>query len=118
MEGGHLVVPLRIGGFTRAVGLRKEDSVLVSTAISPCGFIPMQGAGRWDETPAPVGDTGYGIRWEDTPPAPLDGFDPRSGRGRGGAVGRGDAARRGYARRAAAVAGRVPERVLPDGGWS
>ncbi|MFB6580377.1 methyltransferase, FxLD system [Streptomyces sp. NPDC056402] len=74
-EGGHLVVPLRIGGFTRAVGLRKQGSGLVSTAISPCGFVPMQGAGRWDETPVPVGDTGYGIRWEDTPPAPLDGLD-------------------------------------------
>ncbi|MFJ5546760.1 methyltransferase, FxLD system [Streptomyces sp. NPDC093225] len=74
-EGGHLVVPLRIGGFTRAVGLRKQGPVLVSTAISPCGFVPMQGAGRWDETPVPIGDTGYGIRWEDTPPAPLDGLD-------------------------------------------
>lgn len=74
-DGGHLVLPLRIGGFTRAIGLREEESVLVSTAISPCGFVPMQGAGRWDETPVPVGDTGYGIRWEDTPPAPLDGLD-------------------------------------------
>ncbi|MFB6557472.1 methyltransferase, FxLD system [Streptomyces sp. NPDC056400] len=74
-EGGHLVVPLRIGGLTRAVGLRKEGPVLVSTAISPCGFVPMQGVGRWDETPVPIGDTGYGIRWEDTQPAPLDGLD-------------------------------------------
>ncbi|MFJ6721756.1 hypothetical protein [Streptomyces sp. NPDC091259] len=74
-NGGHLVVPLRIWGFTRAVGLRKEDPVLVSTAISPCGFVPTQGAGRWDETPAPIGETGYGVRWEDTPPAPLDGLD-------------------------------------------
>ncbi|MFF4448238.1 methyltransferase, FxLD system [Streptomyces sp. NPDC001502] len=74
-EGGHLVVPLRIGGFTRAVGLRRVDSALVSTDISPCGFVPMQGAGRWDDTPSPIGDTGYGIRWEDTPPAPLDGLD-------------------------------------------
>ncbi|MEV7616111.1 methyltransferase, FxLD system [Streptomyces sp. NPDC089799] len=74
-QGGHLVVPLRIGGFTRAVGLRNEDPTLVSTEISPCGFVPMQGAGRWDEAPAPIGDTGYGIRWEDTPPAALDGLD-------------------------------------------
>ncbi|MEU6310654.1 methyltransferase, FxLD system [Streptomyces sp. NPDC047014] len=73
-EGGHLVVPLRIGGFTRLVGLRKEGSALVSTHISPCGFVSMQGAGRWDDTPVPIGDTGYGIRWEDTPPAPLDGL--------------------------------------------
>ncbi|GLV85675.1 hypothetical protein Slala03_53640 [Streptomyces lavendulae subsp. lavendulae] len=31
------------------------------------------------DSAVPVGDTGYGIRWEDTPPAPLDGFDPRTG---------------------------------------
>ncbi|MGW1521564.1 methyltransferase, FxLD system [Streptomyces sp. NPDC002287] len=74
-QGGHLVLPLRIGGFTRAVGFRNEDSALVSMEISPCGFVPMQGAGRWDETAAPLGDTGYGIRWEDTPPAALDGLD-------------------------------------------
>ncbi|WP_328786527.1 methyltransferase, FxLD system [Streptomyces sp. NBC_00273] len=74
-EGGHLVVPLRIGGFTRAVRLRREGSVLVSTAISACGFVPMQGAGRWDESPILIGDTGYGIRWEDTSPVPLDGLD-------------------------------------------
>ncbi|KOV00682.1 hypothetical protein ADK91_25215 [Streptomyces sp. XY511] len=74
-QGGHLVMPLRIGGFTRAVSLRNEDPALVSTEISPCGFVPMQGAGRWDETAAPLGDTGYGIRWEDTPPSALDGLD-------------------------------------------
>ncbi|MEU6313778.1 methyltransferase, FxLD system [Streptomyces sp. NPDC047014] len=73
-EGGRLVLPLRIGGFTWAVGLRKEDSALVSTAISSCGFVPMQGTGRWNGTPAPIGDDGYGIRWEDTAPVPLDGL--------------------------------------------
>lgn len=74
-QGGHLVLPLRIGGFTRAIGFRNEDSALVSMEISPCGFVPMQGAGRWDETAAPLGDTGYSIRWEDSPRAALDGLD-------------------------------------------
>ncbi|WP_406186761.1 NUDIX domain-containing protein [Streptomyces sp. NBC_01006] len=36
-EGGHLVLPLRIGGFTRAVGLRHQGGTLRSTGISPCG---------------------------------------------------------------------------------
>ncbi|MFG2394518.1 hypothetical protein ACGFYF_37345 [Streptomyces lavendulae] len=31
--------------------------------------------GRWDETPAPIRESGHGSRWEDTPPAPLDGLD-------------------------------------------
>jgi protein-L-isoaspartate(D-aspartate) O-methyltransferase len=59
-EGGHLVVPLRVGGFTRAVGLQKEDSVLVSTEISPCGCVPMRGTGRWDDIPTPSGTPATG----------------------------------------------------------
>ncbi|MFE3866225.1 hypothetical protein ACFXPT_38375 [Streptomyces goshikiensis] len=110
-EGGHLVVPLRIGGFTRAVRLRKEGSVQVSTAISPCVFVPMQGAGRWDETPVLIGDTGYGIRWEDALPSPLDGLDRALAEGWSRAVDRGNA-------ETAAVAGHIPEWVLPDGGRS
>ncbi|MGW7029163.1 methyltransferase, FxLD system [Streptomyces xanthophaeus] len=74
-EGGHLVLPLRIGGFTRAIGLRKQADVLTSASISVCGFVPMQGDGRWDETPDPIGESGYGIRWEDTARSPLDGLD-------------------------------------------
>ncbi|WP_371589188.1 methyltransferase, FxLD system [Streptomyces virginiae] len=74
-EGGRLVLPLRIGGFTRAIGLRKEAGALASTGISVCGFVPMQGNGWWDETPDPIGESGYGVRWEDSAPSPLDGLD-------------------------------------------
>lgn len=80
-EGGRLVLPLRIGGFTRTVGLRSENDRLYSTGISVSSFVPMQGAGRWDETAVPIGDSGYGIRWEDTPPASLDGLDTALGEG-------------------------------------
>ncbi|MBW5480802.1 methyltransferase, FxLD system [Streptomyces bambusae] len=81
-EGGHLVLPLRLGGYTRAVGLRNQGGTLYSTGISACGFVPMQGVGRWDETPVAVGEAGYGICWEDTPPAPLDGLDRAIAAGR------------------------------------
>ncbi|MFF0551031.1 methyltransferase, FxLD system [Streptomyces sp. NPDC004311] len=74
-DGRNLVVPLRIGGFTRALSLRKASGQLTSTWVSVCGFVPMQGGGRWDETPDPIGESGYGIRWEDTTPALLDGLD-------------------------------------------
>ncbi|MFI5986850.1 methyltransferase, FxLD system [Streptomyces sp. NPDC051555] len=74
-EGGHLVLPLRIGGFTRALGLRKRAGRLHSAGISSCGFVPMQGDGTWDEAPDPIGESCYGIRWEDTAPSPLDGLD-------------------------------------------
>ncbi|MGI5262398.1 methyltransferase, FxLD system [Streptomyces angustmyceticus] len=73
-EGGRLVVPLRLGGYTRCVALAKRGAVLTSTDVSVCGFVPMQGIGRWDDTPAAIGQSGYGIRWEDTPALPIDGL--------------------------------------------
>ncbi|MFD0265001.1 NUDIX domain-containing protein [Streptomyces sp. NPDC127106] len=74
-EGGRLVLPLRLGGRTRAIGFTKRRGVLFAAAVGPCGFVPVQGVGRRDESPVPIGRTGYGIRWEDTPPLPLDGIE-------------------------------------------
>ncbi|MFI9741455.1 methyltransferase, FxLD system [Streptomyces sp. NPDC052494] len=70
-DGGRLVVPLRLGGYTRCVAFQKQGALLTSTHVSACGFVPMQGIGRWDDSPVPIGESGYGIRWEDTPPAPV-----------------------------------------------
>ncbi|WP_314613065.1 methyltransferase, FxLD system [Streptomyces stackebrandtii] len=74
-DGGRLVVPLRLGGYTRCVAFEKQGTLLTSTHVSPCGFVPMQGIGRWDDSPVPIGESGYGIRWEDTPPAPVDALE-------------------------------------------
>ncbi|MGW6388956.1 methyltransferase, FxLD system [Streptomyces sp. NPDC055103] len=74
-DHGRLVVPLRLGGYTRCVAFEKQGPLLRSTYVSPCGFVPMQGIGRWDDTPVPIGESGYGIRWEDTPPAPVDALE-------------------------------------------
>ncbi|MFD0152844.1 methyltransferase, FxLD system [Streptomyces sp. NPDC055721] len=74
-DGGRLVVPLRLGGYTRCVAFEKQGPLLTSTHVSTCGFVAMQGIGRWDDSPVPIGESGYGIRWEDTPPAPVDALE-------------------------------------------
>ncbi|MFI9210298.1 methyltransferase, FxLD system [Streptomyces sp. NPDC053253] len=74
-EGGRLVLPLRLGGYTRCVAFEKQGSLLSSSHISPCGFVSMQGIGRWDDTQVPLGESGYAIYWEDTPPVPVDALE-------------------------------------------
>ncbi|MER5730716.1 hypothetical protein ABT084_20690 [Streptomyces sp. NPDC002138] len=117
-DGGRLVLPLRIGGFTRAVGLRDQDGALHSTGISPCGFVPMRG-GR------PVGrDTGRDrrVRLRD----PLGGHPagpaarPRPGPRRRGhrAVDRGDRTGRRVVPRPPTVARHLAGRLLPHDGRS
>jgi len=46
---GTIVVPLRMNGVTRSIGLRREGGHLVSTSAEVCGFVPMQGSGAHDE---------------------------------------------------------------------
>ncbi|MGW3387421.1 methyltransferase, FxLD system [Streptomyces cinereoruber] len=74
-ESGRLVLPLRLGGYTRCIAFEKRGPLLSSSHVSSCGFVSMQGIGHWDNTPLPVGQSGYAIRWEDTPPAPVDGLE-------------------------------------------
>jgi hypothetical protein len=45
VEGGLLVLPLRLGGAEASVALRKEqDDVLRSVSLTPCGFMRLRGA--------------------------------------------------------------------------
>lgn len=48
-DQGVIVVPLRMNGVTRSIGLRREGDHLVSTSAEVCGFVPMQGEGAHDE---------------------------------------------------------------------
>jgi len=43
IEGGVLVAPLRLGGAEASVALRKEDGVLRSVSLTPCGFMRLRG---------------------------------------------------------------------------
>jgi protein-L-isoaspartate(D-aspartate) O-methyltransferase len=45
-DGGRLVVPLRVHGFTWAIAFDKRGEHLVSRSWQVCGFVPMQGASR------------------------------------------------------------------------
>ncbi|MEU9410113.1 methyltransferase, FxLD system [Streptomyces sp. NPDC048281] len=44
-EGGRLVVPLRIHGYTWSVAFTKRDELLVADRFEVCGFVPLQGPG-------------------------------------------------------------------------
>ncbi|WP_318842154.1 methyltransferase, FxLD system [Streptomyces marincola] len=46
VEGGRLVVPLRMRGMTRTVAFVRRGHRLVSDGFELCGFVPMQGAGE------------------------------------------------------------------------
>jgi protein-L-isoaspartate(D-aspartate) O-methyltransferase len=43
VEGGLLVAPLRLGGAEASIALRKEDGVLRSVSLTPCGFMRLRG---------------------------------------------------------------------------
>ncbi|WP_414169154.1 methyltransferase, FxLD system [Streptoverticillium reticulum] len=45
VEGGRLVVPLTIHGYSWAIAFEKRGHELVSRSYTVCGFVPMQGAG-------------------------------------------------------------------------
>lgn len=46
VEGGRLVVPLTIHGYSWAIALEKRGNELVSRSYTVCGFVPMQGSRR------------------------------------------------------------------------
>ncbi|WP_255308106.1 hypothetical protein [Streptomyces marincola] len=46
VEGGRLVVPLRMRGMTRTVAFVRRGHRLVSDGFELCGFVPMQGTGE------------------------------------------------------------------------
>ncbi|MEV5544086.1 methyltransferase, FxLD system [Saccharopolyspora shandongensis] len=49
VEGGRLVVPLRLRGLTRSVALDRADGHWASVEHQMCGFVPIQGAGAHHE---------------------------------------------------------------------
>ncbi|MFI6469863.1 methyltransferase, FxLD system [Streptomyces sp. NPDC050516] len=49
-EGGRLVVPLRIHGYTWAIGFEKHHGLLKSRSFRVCKFVPMQGIGVQQDT--------------------------------------------------------------------
>lgn len=46
VDGGRIVVPLRMRGMTRTVALVRHGDQLLSNSVELCGFVPMQGVGE------------------------------------------------------------------------
>ncbi|SDH91706.1 protein-L-isoaspartate(D-aspartate) O-methyltransferase [Sinosporangium album] len=55
VDGGLLLVPLRMAGLTRSVALRRDGEVLRSESLVPCGFIPLRGGDAVSEQNVWVG---------------------------------------------------------------
>jgi protein-L-isoaspartate(D-aspartate) O-methyltransferase len=49
VEGGRMVIPLRMRGLTRSVAFERDGNHLVSRDYRLCGFVPMQGIGAYSE---------------------------------------------------------------------
>ncbi|MFD7621830.1 methyltransferase, FxLD system [Streptomyces sp. NPDC059802] len=74
-EGGRLVLPLEIGGYTRAITFRRAGNVLHAERFTHCGFIRAQGE---HARIIPVVDLLGGelrLRFEDGDPAPTEGLE-------------------------------------------
>lgn len=74
-EGGHLVVPLEVHGYTRAIALQRHGDVLWARDWTYCGFVRDLGSmGR----ATPVADLAGGelrLRFEDGPSRDIQGLD-------------------------------------------
>lgn len=74
-EGGRLVLPLEIHGYTRAIAFRRSGDVLHARKFTHCGFVRAQGEHARN---APVVDLLGGelqIRFEDNAPASTQGLE-------------------------------------------
>lgn len=78
-EGGHLVVPLEVGGYTRAITFQRQGEVLVAQNFTVCGFVRDQGIGG-RRTPVTQLLSGKAqVRFEDGEPTDTTGLDAALG---------------------------------------
>ncbi|MFD9125572.1 methyltransferase, FxLD system [Kitasatospora sp. NPDC059571] len=82
-EGGRLVVPLRIHGYTWAVALHKRGGRLEGRSYEVCGFVPLQGAGRREDTVVALRGGEVRLRFADGGPADVRGLERALGLPRG-----------------------------------
>jgi protein-L-isoaspartate(D-aspartate) O-methyltransferase len=75
VEGGLLVVPLKVMGLMRTVALVREGGRLVSESARLFGFVPMQGAGAHDSTELVLRDGAVRLVFDEQPPADLSRLD-------------------------------------------
>ncbi|MFD0352063.1 methyltransferase, FxLD system [Kitasatospora aburaviensis] len=74
-EGGHLVVPLEVHGYTRAITLKRRGEELVARGWTYCGFIRDAGALGRTTPEAMLADGELRLRFEDGPGGDTAGLD-------------------------------------------
>jgi protein-L-isoaspartate(D-aspartate) O-methyltransferase len=74
-EGGRLVLPLELGGYTRAITFRRAGDVLVAEKFTHCGFVPAQGAHARAAAVADLLDGQLQLRFEDGPAGSVEGLE-------------------------------------------
>ncbi|MFF5973421.1 methyltransferase, FxLD system [Streptomyces sp. NPDC012769] len=74
-EGGRLVLPLEIGGYTRAITLQRRGDVLVARKFTHCGFVPAQGSHARATPVSRLLDGRLELRFEDGPARSVEGLE-------------------------------------------
>jgi protein-L-isoaspartate(D-aspartate) O-methyltransferase len=67
-DDGRLVVPIRMRGLTRSLGLERLGDHLVSRSVMVCGFVKIQGAGTHHERLLLLRGEDIGLRFDDGGP--------------------------------------------------
>ncbi|MEU4359966.1 methyltransferase, FxLD system [Streptomyces virginiae] len=74
-DGGRLVLPLELGGYTRAITFQRGGDVLVARKLTHCGFVPAQGAYARTAAVADLLDGQLQLRFEDGPAGSVEGLE-------------------------------------------
>ncbi|MFF7186481.1 methyltransferase, FxLD system [Streptomyces sp. NPDC008222] len=74
-DGGRLVVPLQMGGYTRSVTLVRRGDILHAEHWTYCGFVRDRGAAARTAPAVSLADGAITVRWEDGTPGGTDGLE-------------------------------------------
>ncbi|MFG2483393.1 methyltransferase, FxLD system [Streptomyces virginiae] len=74
-DGGRLVLPLEIGGYTRAISLERRGDVLHARKFTHCGFVPAQGTHARTTPAVSLLDGELTIRFEEGEPLGVEGLE-------------------------------------------
>nr|BFD87044.1 hypothetical protein StreXyl84_64450 [Streptomyces sp. Xyl84] len=74
-EGGRLVLPLEMGGYTRAIAFERRGEVLHARRFTYCGFVHAQGQQAHAVPVVPLLDGGLTLRFDDGAAADTEGLE-------------------------------------------
>ncbi|MFE9459633.1 methyltransferase, FxLD system [Streptomyces californicus] len=74
-EGGRLVMPLEMGGYTRAIAFERRGEVLHARRFTYCGFVRDQGQQARPAPVVPLLDGALTLRFDDGPAADARGLE-------------------------------------------